>query len=102
MLTVLVTIPQKKAKDLATILLKKRICACVNIIKLIESLFWWKGKINTEKETLLIIKTKNSSFTKLKKAIQDNHPYDVPEIIAFKTDKINKKYLQWVEKEVHD
>lgn len=100
-IVVLVTIPQKYARSLAKTLLKKRVCACVNILKGIESLFWWQGKIDTEKEALLFIKTKDSAFSKLKKVIKCNHPYDLPEIIALKVGKINNEYHQWLDKEIH-
>ena len=98
-IAVLVTIPQNKAKTIAKKLLTKRVCACVNIINGVESFFWWQGRIDTVKESLLIIKTKKSLFAKLKKAIKQNHPYDTPEIIGFEIDKSNKKYLDWVKKE---
>ena len=96
---VLVTTPHGKAKDLAKILLKQKVCACVNIIDRVESFFWWQGKINTETESLLIIKTKSSLFSKLEKIIKHNHSYTVPEIIAFEIDKINKGYKEWLNKE---
>ncbi len=97
---VLVTTPKNKAKNLAKIALKERVCACVNIINQVNSLFWWKGKVEEEGESLLLFKTKNNKFSQLKKVIKKNHPYSVPEIIAFKIDKINKKYLDWLEQEV--
>ena len=100
-LMIFVTIPEKKAKSLAKILLKNRVCACVNIVKGIESLFLWEGKIDEAKEALLIIKTKKSQFSKLKRTITKNHPYSVPEIIAFEIDKINKPYRQWLYKEAN-
>ncbi len=74
-LIVLVTIPQNKAKAFAKKLLKQRLCACVNVIKGVESFFWWKGKIDTAKEALLLIKTKDSNFIPLKKLIESIHPY---------------------------
>ncbi|MCM8824491.1 MAG: divalent-cation tolerance protein CutA [Candidatus Omnitrophica bacterium] len=98
-LVVLVTIPRKKAKFLAKKLLEKRLCACVNITN-VESFFWWKDKIEEEKESLLIIKTKENIYPRLEKTIKTNHPYTVPEIIAIKIDKINKSYLQWLIGEV--
>jgi periplasmic divalent cation tolerance protein len=100
-LFVIVTIPENKAEKLAKIILKKRLCACVNIIENVKSFFWWKGKIDKEKESILFIKTKNRVFNKLKKCIKENHPYTVCEIIAFNIDKINKEYLEWLEKEVN-
>lgn len=101
-LIVLVTIPQNKAKAFAKKLLKQRLCACVNVIKGVESFFWWKGKIDTAKEALLLIKTKDSNFIPLKKFIESIHPYEVCEVIACRIDKINKKYLSWLTKESRD
>lgn len=98
---VIVTIPQKNANALTTILLQKKLCACVNLIKGIQSFFWWKNKINHASETILLIKTKKSLFQKLKKTIQKHHPYTVPEIIAVKISHINKEYLQWLNTETN-
>lgn len=93
---VLVTIPQDKAKELANKILENRLCACVNIIKSVDSFFWWENRIDYAKESILIIKTKNNLFNKLKKFIKDNHPYTVPEIISWKIDLVNKEYKDWV------
>ncbi|MCQ9206148.1 MAG: divalent-cation tolerance protein CutA [Omnitrophica bacterium] len=101
-LMVLVTVPKDKAKNLANILLQQKVCACVNIVGGLESFFWWEGKIDTETESLLIIKTKDAIFSKLEELIKKNHPYSVPEIIGFQIDKINKSYLDWLNKEVCD
>ena len=96
---VLVTIPKAKAKAMTKLLLKKRVCACVNIISNVESFFWWQGKLNAAKEALLIIKTKKSLFSKVKGVIKANHPYKVAEIIGFEIDKINSEYSRWLDKE---
>jgi len=100
-MVIFVTIPQEKAKSFTKVLLKERACACVNILKGVESFFWWKGKIDSEQEALLIIKTKHSAYRKLKKIIKLNHPYNVPEIIALKVDKIDNGYQKWLKEEVH-
>jgi len=95
-IVVLVTIPVKAAKKLAKIALKSKVCACVNIIKDIESYFWWQGKIETAHEALLVIKTKKSAFPKLKEIIRENHPYEVPEIIALGIAGMNSEYRKWL------
>ncbi len=99
---VLVTIPKEKAESLSKVILEKRLCACVNILGEVASYFWWEGKIDTASESLLLIKTKSEFFNKLKEVIKKNHPYQVPEIIAFNIDKINQEYLDWVNKETSD
>ena len=93
---VLVSVPQDKAEDMARALLSERVCACVNIIKGVKSLFWWQEKINEAEEALLIIKTKDVLFGKLQALIKNNHPYEVPEIICFKIDDANHAYLDWI------
>ncbi len=100
-IVVLVTIPVNKAKKLAKIILENKVCACVNIIKDIESYFWWQGKIQQGKEALLVIKTKKSAFSKLKKIIKENHPYEVAEIIALDIVGINSEYRKWLIGEVN-
>ena len=95
-IAVLVTISQNKAEGLAMLLLEEKACACVNVIKGVSSFFWWEGKIDAEEEAILIIKTKEALFTKLKQLIKDNHPCSVPEIISFKIDNINQEYLDWL------
>lgn len=59
-IAVLVTIPAKDAQNLAKMLLTERVCACVNIIEGVKSLFWWDGKIDEAQESLLVIKTKDT------------------------------------------
>ncbi len=100
-IAVLVTIPENDAENLAKMLLRERVCACVNIIKGVQSLFWWKGKIDEAQEVILLIKTKETLFAKLKELIKNNHPYEVPEIISFKIDNINKEYFDWLNKEAN-
>ncbi|MDD3297171.1 MAG: divalent-cation tolerance protein CutA [Candidatus Omnitrophica bacterium] len=97
-LVVLVTIPQNKAERLAKVLLKAKMCACVNIIKGVDSLFRWHGAVNSEKEAVLVIKTRKSLFLSLSACIKKHHPYSVPEIIAFAIDRIDKAYYEWLKK----
>lgn len=99
---VFVTVPKENSKDLTMKILNERVCACVNLIRGVDSYFWWKGKIDQACEDLLLIKTKKKSFSKLERVIKENHPYSVPEILAVEADKINKEYLGWLLKEVSD
>lgn len=95
-MVVFVTVPQDKATALAKVILKEKLVACVNIIKNVQSYFWWEGKIVEEKEAMLIIKTKKTLFKSLEKTIKEHHPYTVPEIIGLEIKKINKNYLDWL------
>ncbi|MFH1479458.1 MAG: divalent-cation tolerance protein CutA [Candidatus Omnitrophota bacterium] len=97
---VFITTPTiKEAKKISSALVKQHIVACSNIVKGIDSIFWWQGKIDTAKEVLLIAKTKRPLLKKLIKVTKCNHSYDVPEIIAFPIIGGNKDYLDWIKKE---
>jgi periplasmic divalent cation tolerance protein len=99
-IVVFVTAPsEKEGEKIAQALLKEKLAACVNIIPGLKSVFRWKGKISTEEEVLLLIKTKDRLFEKLKKRVIELHSYDVPEIIALSILAGNEKYLDWLEKE---
>jgi periplasmic divalent cation tolerance protein len=99
-IVVFVTAPSEKAGEkIAQALLKERLAACVNIVPGLKSLFRWKGKISTEEEVLLLIKTKDRLFEKLKKRVIELHSYDIPEVVALGILAGNEKYLDWLKKE---
>ena len=95
---IFVTAPDKKqARQIANKLIKTKLAACVNIIPGVESLFSWKGKIDSAKELLLIIKSKESKLPKIIKTVKSLHSYEVPEIIALPIIAGNKEYLRWID-----
>ncbi len=86
----------KEATYIATSLVEKRIAACANIVSNIQSVFRWKGKIQKEKEHLLIIKSRKILLGKLIKTVKGMHSYEVPEIIAIQIIDGNKDFLDWL------
>ncbi len=91
---------KKEAKKIAQVLLEHKSAACVNIIENIESFFWWQGKIDTAKESLLVIKSKKSKLAQIIKLVKSVHSYEVPEIIALPIIGGEKKYLGWINESV--
>ena len=91
---------KKEAKIIAQDLVKKKLVACVNIVDKIESLFWWKGKVDSGKEALLIIKSRKDKFSRIMKAVKDKHSYDCPEMIALPIVGGYKPYLKWIDESV--
>ncbi|TDJ13271.1 MAG: divalent-cation tolerance protein CutA [Gammaproteobacteria bacterium] len=96
-LVVFCTCPPDAARKLTEMLLARRLAACVNCIPGIESSFWWRGHIQHDQEALLVIKTRRDRFPALSAAIAENHPYDVPEIIALPVVQGTKDYLRWID-----
>lgn len=91
---------RKEARKIADRLLSKRLVACANIVSGIESKFWWKGKIDSASETLLMMKTVKANFKKVETAVLNLHSYEVPEIIAVSIAAGGKSYFSWIEKSV--
>ncbi|WOL12469.1 protein CutA 1, chloroplastic-like isoform X1 [Canna indica] len=96
-IVVYVTVPNKEAgKKLAESIITEKLAACVNRVPGIESVYWWDGKVQTDSEELLIIKTRESLLTALTEHVKSNHEYDVPEVIALPISGGHLKYLEWI------
>jgi len=84
------------AEKIARALIAKNLAACVQIGGPIKSIYRWKGRVETAKEWVCIVKTRKSVYKKVEKAIKKNHPYEVPEIIAVPIAEGSKTYLKWL------
>ena len=91
---------RKEALKLADLILSKRLAACVNILPVMDSLYWWKGKKEKGREVQMFIKTRAAAFKPLEALIRKNHSYSVPEILALPAVKGSKAYLGWISREV--
>ena len=90
------TFPDKTSiTKIANQLVKKKLVACVNIMK-ISSVYSWKGKIENKPEYLALFKTTKKNQLVLKKELRKLHPYDIPEIAEINVDSINQSYLKWL------
>ncbi|MEM9478356.1 MAG: divalent-cation tolerance protein CutA [Verrucomicrobiota bacterium] len=96
-LLVLSTFPDAEtARQIGTKLVEGQLAACVNVLPGVESIYRWKGAVETESEVLAIIKTTASGLGQLKDSLSEWHPYDVPEIIALDVADGSASYLEWV------
>jgi periplasmic divalent cation tolerance protein len=95
---VLVTSPNRSTSEkLSTGLLKQKLAACVNRVPGLSSRYWWKGKIETSKEELLIIKTVKSKLPVLTRWVKAHHPYAVCEVLVLPVLGGNRDYLNWID-----
>ncbi len=90
------TCPKESAAELAKKLVQQRLVACVNRIPGVESTYWWEGEIQVDSEDLLILKTSQERLPALLEALPNLHPYDVPEILAWKVSESHAPYQAWV------
>ncbi|MFX1298640.1 MAG: divalent-cation tolerance protein CutA [Promethearchaeota archaeon] len=92
---VFVTTSEKDGARIAEELIKQKVAACVNIIP-VRSIYNWKGKIEDDKENLLIIKTRDVKIEQLKKVIKEIHSYEIPECIILSIENGLPEYLNWI------
>ena len=92
---------QEEARKIASHLVEHQLAACVNIIPQIQSIYRWQGKVEENREWLLLIKTTEGNFAAVRDAIEELHSYDLPESIAVAIEEGSSAYLQWIEQSVN-
>jgi periplasmic divalent cation tolerance protein len=99
---VFVTCPTRGlARKIARAVVQRRLAACVNVVQSpVESFYNWKGKLESSREYLLIIKTTAKRLAGLEREVMRLHEYDVPEFIALPITEGSTKYLSWLEESV--
>jgi periplasmic divalent cation tolerance protein len=88
------------ANALARVLVERRLAACVNAISKVASTYRWKGEVQQDQETLLIIKTTAPRLAALEQTIREHSKYELPELIALPVDAGGADYLAWVRESV--
>jgi periplasmic divalent cation tolerance protein len=97
LLLVMTSLPdQDAAKALAKRLIDGHLAACVQIQTGVQSIYRWEGRICEEQEAVLVAKTTAAQWPAISAFIKQNHPYDVPEIIAQPITHSDTDYARWV------
>ncbi len=87
----------QEAKKISKHLLEKRLVACTNIHP-IESMYWWENKLQEDNEVVIIAKTKEENYEKVKEAIKKIHSYEIPCILKIRAEA-NEEYNKWINEE---
>lgn len=88
---------EREAKELAGKIVTGRLAACVQIIPKIHSIYEWEDEIHDDQEYLMIIKTRERKVPALKKFIETEHSYEVPEFLVTPVVDGADDYLKWME-----
>lgn len=95
---VITTCPDTAAAEaLAEPLLRQGLAACVSILPGARSLYEWKGELVREQECVLLIKSREACYPELEAAIREQHPYELPEVIAVPISDGLAPYLAWID-----
>jgi len=87
---------EEEARRIAHYLVDRQLAACVNLVRNIESVYRWQGKVESSHEWLLVIKTTAEKFDDVRDAIRQLHSYDLPECIAIAIEDGSADYLEWI------
>lgn len=96
------TATKEEAQRIANVLLTQKKVACASILPRVQSFFWWKGKIDSASEVLLVVKTELRLLEATVKSVKELHSYEVPEIIAMPIIGGNEEYLKWIKESIEN
>ncbi len=92
----LVTAPPDRAHAIAEALVERELVACVNIVALVHSVYRWKGAVEHDDESLLVVKTTRAAVAPLRDALSELHPYETFELVALDVADGAPPYLEWI------
>ena len=85
-----------EAERIGRELLERRLCACVNVLPGMVSLYWWQGAVERGEEAVMIIKTRASLAQKVSLAVKEMHSYSTPAILVLPVESVDQGYLDWL------
>jgi periplasmic divalent cation tolerance protein len=77
-------------------LVERRLCACVNILPGMVSLYWWQGAIERGEEAVMIIKTRAALAEAVREAVKEMHSYTTPAILVLPIETVDPDYHAWI------
>ena len=96
LIAVFCTVPDDEtAERIARGLVEANLAACVKAIPGVRSFYSWRGALESDSEVQLLIKTRRTHFQALEAWIHEEHPYDVPEIVAVVAAHVGLPYERW-------
>lgn len=87
---------EEEGARIAKSLVERGLCACVNLIPKVRSIYRWEGAVQDDAEILLIAKTTKDRLQALSDHVAEAHSYDVPEALAISVEKGRASYLEWL------
>jgi periplasmic divalent cation tolerance protein len=87
----------EEAGRLGRILVEERLAACASVIPGVESIYRWKGEVESAAETMLLIKTGPDQLAALEARLHELHSYQTPEFLVLRVESGSRGYLDWLQ-----
>ena len=97
---IIVYVTTKDAEEASRIgeaLVKERLAACANVIPSINSVYWWKGRLERDSEAVLLLKSTRDNAEGIIERVRELHSYGVPCIDVISLSGGNQEYFKWLE-----
>jgi periplasmic divalent cation tolerance protein len=86
-----------EAARLGRALVEERLAACATLIPAVQSIYRWKGEVETATETLLLLKTGPEQLAALEARLHELHNYETPEFLVLGVEAASQPYLDWLQ-----
>lgn len=90
------TADMEEGRRLARTLVEEHLVACTTLIPSVESIYRWKGEVETTSEVLLVMKTDQAQLASLEARLHALHSYDTPEFLVLPVQASTEGYLAWM------
>jgi periplasmic divalent cation tolerance protein len=87
----------EEAARIGRTLVEERLAACATLVPGVQSIYPWKGAIESSVETLLLLKTSAGQIAALEARLHELHSYETPEFIVLDVGSGSRGYLSWLE-----
>jgi periplasmic divalent cation tolerance protein len=91
-----------EAERVGRALVERRLCACVNILPGMVSLYWWQGAIERGDEAVMIIKTRATLTEPVRAALRKLHSYTTPAFLVMPVESVDPDYHAWIVAETQE
>lgn len=88
-----------EARKLAKTLVSERLAACGNILDGATSVYRWEDHIETDQESILILKTSMARRDAAMARLTELHSYDTPCVVSYDMTAGVPGYLAWIDAE---
>ncbi len=87
----------EEAGRIGRTLIEERLAACATQVPGVQSIYPWKGAIETSTETLLLLKTSPECIAALEARLHKLHSYETPEFLVLDVKHGSGGYLDWLQ-----
>ena len=87
----------KQAEDLAQSSVQSGLVACAQVDSPITSHYIWKDQLEYATEYRITFKLSEKDKDPLISWLRKTHPFDCPQILAWKAESGNPEYTKWIE-----